>query len=91
MSPVIEVSQVNKVFGEQVALKDISLSVQGGEIFCLLGPSGSGKTTLIRLLNGVYFPTKGRVSVFGKEPAHFSRGIVNRSATCRRCSCSIPT
>lgn len=73
MSPVIEVSQVNKVFGTQVALKDINLSVQGGEIFCLLGPSGSGKTTLIRLLNGVYFPTQGQVSVFGKEPARFSR------------------
>ncbi|MFZ1550023.1 MAG: ATP-binding cassette domain-containing protein, partial [Anaerolineae bacterium] len=57
MAPVIEVSQVNKVFGEQVALRDVSLRVEPGEIFCLLGPSGSGKTTLIRLLNGVYFPT----------------------------------
>ena len=73
MAPVIEVSQVNKVFGEQVALRDVSLRVEPGEIFCLLGPSGSGKTTLIRLLNGVYFPTQGRVTVFGKEPARFSR------------------
>lgn len=73
MAAVIEVSQVNKMFGAQVALRDINLSVQEGEIFCLLGPSGSGKTTLIRLLNGVYFPTQGRVSVFGKAPAHFSR------------------
>ncbi|MFZ2424175.1 MAG: ABC transporter ATP-binding protein [Anaerolineae bacterium] len=73
MAPVIEVSQVNKVFGKQVALRDVSLRVEPGEIFCLLGPSGSGKTTLIRLLNGVYFPTQGRVTVFGKEPARFSR------------------
>ncbi|MBK9091343.1 MAG: ABC transporter ATP-binding protein [Anaerolineae bacterium] len=73
MAPVIEVSQVNKVFGEQVALRDVSLRVEPGEIFGLLGPSGSGKTTLIRLLNGVYFPTQGRVTVFGKEPARFSR------------------
>lgn len=73
MTPVIEVSEVDKIFGEQAALKNVSLRVEPGEIFCLLGPSGSGKTTLIRLLNGVYFPTKGRVTVFGREPARFSR------------------
>ncbi len=73
MAAVIEVSEAGKVFGAQTALRDINLKVEEGEIFCLLGPSGSGKTTLIRLLNGIYTPTQGRLAVFGKEPAQFRR------------------
>ncbi|MBI3947766.1 MAG: ABC transporter ATP-binding protein [Armatimonadetes bacterium] len=50
-----------------VALKDLSLEVQEGEIFGFLGPNGAGKTTTIKILLGLIFPTAGRAWVLGKE------------------------
>lgn len=50
------------------ALKNLSFSVNQGEIFCLLGPNGSGKTTTINLINGLDRPTKGQVRIMGKDP-----------------------
>jgi len=49
----IEVRRVTKTFGNYVALKDINLTIQDGELVALLGPSGSGKTTLLRILAGL--------------------------------------
>ncbi|MGH3283853.1 MAG: ATP-binding cassette domain-containing protein, partial [Streptosporangiaceae bacterium] len=45
MSPVIEVRQLHKRYGDTVAVDDISFEVQPGEIFGILGPNGAGKTT----------------------------------------------
>lgn len=50
-----------------VALKDLTLEVQEGEIFGFLGPNGAGKTTTIKILLGLIFPTAGRAWVLGKE------------------------
>jgi len=50
------------------AVKDLDLQIQPGEVFGLLGPNGSGKTTAIKMLLGLLYPTKGRISVFGKPP-----------------------
>jgi len=47
------------------ALRDVSVSVRAGEVVGLIGPNGSGKTTLLRILSGLYYPDKGRVSVRG--------------------------
>lgn len=52
---------------ERYALKDISLSVNSGEMLALLGRNGSGKSTLGKLLNGLYQATEGSVAVFGKK------------------------
>ena len=51
---------------DRYALKDISLSVNRGEMLALLGRNGSGKSTLGKLLNGLFRATEGTVSVFGK-------------------------
>lgn len=50
------------------AVKDLNLEVHAGEVFGLLGPNGSGKTTTIKLLLGLLYPTKGRISLFGRSP-----------------------
>jgi ABC-2 type transport system ATP-binding protein len=76
MDKIIAIKNVSKLYknvaGERYfkALDDLSLEIEKGEIFGLLGPNGSGKTTLLKLLLGLIFPTKGRISVLGKDPRH---------------------
>jgi len=50
------------------AVKNLDLEIRPGEIFGLLGPNGSGKTTTIKMLLGLLYPSKGRISIFGKAP-----------------------
>jgi putative ABC transport system ATP-binding protein len=70
-SPVIEVSDVWKLhkLGDEVvkALVAADLTVVPGEFVCLMGPSGSGKSTLLNIIGGLDRPTKGKVSVAGKD------------------------
>ena len=49
-----------------IALSNVSLSVQSGEIFGLLGPNGAGKTTFVKILLSIVHPTSGSASVFGQ-------------------------
>jgi ABC-type multidrug transport system ATPase subunit len=61
----IEINGLTKRFGEVTAVDNLSLSVEGGEIFGFLGPNGSGKSTLIRMLCGLISPTAGNARVAG--------------------------
>jgi sulfate transport system ATP-binding protein len=63
----IEVRHISKTFGTFVALEDISLTIDTGELVALLGPSGSGKTTLLRVIAGLENPDRGRVLVEGQD------------------------
>lgn len=67
-TPTITTNDLWFYFGERAALQGVSLSVNPGEIFALLGPNGAGKTTTIRLLNGLYHATQGKIYVLGKDP-----------------------
>ncbi|SCB36383.1 ATP-binding cassette domain-containing protein [Rhizobium hainanense] len=69
-TPILELRSVNKSFGPIEALQDISLTVNAGEVLCLLGDNGAGKSTLIKTLAGVYKPTSGAVLMDGK-PVEF--------------------
>ena len=66
MEPSIEFNKVSKFFGNIIALKHISFTVNKGEITALLGDNGSGKSTLIKLLSGVYSPDEGEIFLDGK-------------------------
>jgi len=58
---------LTRVFDQRVAVRDVSLSVNRGEIVTLLGPNGAGKTTTMRMLAGLILPTAGRISIDGVE------------------------
>ncbi|HEX6210400.1 MAG TPA: ABC transporter ATP-binding protein [Methylomirabilota bacterium] len=62
---MILASHLTRVFGDRVAVEDISFEVQPGEIFGLLGPNGAGKTTTLRMLAGLIAPSSGEASVAG--------------------------
>lgn len=63
--PAIETSGLSKRYGSVLALEDLSLRVEGGEVFGFLGPNGAGKTTTIRLLLGLLRPTRGSAMILG--------------------------
>jgi sulfate transport system ATP-binding protein len=63
----ITVSDVNKRFGDFVALEDVDLDVPSGSLTALLGPSGSGKSTLLRVIAGLETPDTGRVEISGED------------------------
>ena len=63
---VLEVNNLQKSFGNVEVLKDISFSLEKGEVLSLLGSSGSGKTTLLRCLNFLETPEQGRIAVNGE-------------------------
>lgn len=75
---VITVTELSHRFGEKEVLKNISLSVQKGEILGLLGPSGAGKTTLIKIITGQIIPTSGSVELAGCDMRSPDRDIYRK-------------
>ena len=64
---MIEIANVTKRFGEQIALNSINLSIKDGETLAIIGGSGSGKSTLLRLMIGLIQPTEGEIWIDGDE------------------------
>jgi putative spermidine/putrescine transport system ATP-binding protein len=69
---VHDIKGVTKLFGGGAvrAVDDFSLTVNDGELVCLLGPSGSGKSTILRMIGGFETPTSGSISIDGDEVIH---------------------
>jgi len=67
MSDAITLENVSKKLGGRQVLDAVSFSIQSGDIFGYLGPNGAGKTTTIRIILGLMTPTRGKVSVLGKD------------------------
>ncbi len=63
MEPLVEIKNLGKKFGEKYAIKDLTFSINKGEIFGLIGPNGAGKTTTIRILCCLISPTEGSARI----------------------------
>lgn len=80
---LLRLEAVSKRFGREWVLKDLTFSLDRGEVVALLGPNGSGKTTLLRLMAGLLKPTRGRVvregrALFLANPPAFHRHLTAR-------------
>jgi ABC-2 type transport system ATP-binding protein len=64
----IEVRGLVKRYGDLVAVDDVDLTVEAGDVFGYLGPNGAGKTTSLRMMLGLIRPTAGTVRLFGRDP-----------------------
>jgi branched-chain amino acid transport system permease protein len=81
---VLALGGVTMEFGGVVALQDVSLAVERGQIFGIIGPNGAGKTTLFNCVTGVFRPTRGTIevdgrSVVGKKPHNITKAGVART------------
>jgi len=65
MSPIIEIKELSKHFGNRFAVNNINFNIEGGEIFGLVGPNGAGKTTTMRMIVTLLTPDKGEILVGG--------------------------
>lgn len=74
---LIEINNIKKSYGYNVALDGINLSLEEGKIIGLLGPNGSGKTTLIKLLNGLIPATSGDIKVDGHNIGIETKKIIS--------------
>jgi len=68
MSTLIQVSGLNKFFGDKQALDNVDFEIEKGAPVALVGPNGAGKTTLFSVLCGYIQPSSGSVKVFGARP-----------------------
>ena len=68
MAAVVSCEHITKSYGDLVAVNDVSLGIEEGEIFGLVGPNGAGKTTLIEMIESLRTPDSGSISVLGFNP-----------------------
>ena len=64
--PVVELAGVTKTYESKVAVRNLNLSIEAGQMFGLLGPNGAGKTSSIRMMMGITLPDSGRINLFEK-------------------------
>ena len=67
MSPVVSITNLHKRFGDNHVLRGIDVTVERGEVVCIIGPSGSGKSTLLRCVNLLEQPSDGTIVVLDQE------------------------
>ena len=75
--PIIEVKNLSKKFGTFEAVKDVSFTVNEGDVFGFLGPNGAGKSTTIRCMLSLIAPNSGTIAIFGKNLANHRSQILN--------------
>ncbi len=78
MTAAIEINELSKWYGKRLAIDDLSLTVEAGEIFGFIGPNGAGKTSTIRIIAGLLHPTSGEIRVAGFSTSQFPEEIKRR-------------
>ena len=79
MKPVLKLENVTMQFGGVIAVNNLSMEINEGEIVALIGPNGAGKTTAFNCVTGVYEPTNGKIEYCGETIAeNFPRGKMKR-------------
>ena len=82
MKPVLKLENVTMQFGGVIAVNNLSMEINEGEIVALIGPNGAGKTTAFNCVTGVYEPTNGKIEYHGEVIAeNFPRGKMKRLYT----------
>ena len=84
-STLLRVDGVSKHFGEIIALENVDLEINKGDIVGLVGSNGAGKTTLLRLLAGVYRPTNGQITLSDGSSVEQGRAHLVLSRKIRAC------
>lgn len=74
MTEIIKVEHLKKNYGKHEVLKDISATVNKGQVICIIGPSGAGKSTFLRCLNVLERPTAGKIIFNGTDLAKLKDG-----------------
>ena len=69
--PLVRIERVRKEFRAVVAVEEVTLDINPGDVVALVGDNGAGKSTIVKCLAGVYRPSSGQILLEG-EPAHFS-------------------
>ncbi len=77
-TPVVRIERVRKEFGAVVAIEEVTLDVNAGDIVALVGDNGAGKSTVVKCIAGVYPPTSGQILLEGR-PVRFSSPLDARS------------
>ena len=72
---ILKAVDINKSFEDNYVLKDVSITLNEGEIVSLLGVSGSGKTTLFNVLSGIYTPDSGKVYLKGEDVTEYEKHL----------------
>ncbi|GIP27719.1 ABC transporter ATP-binding protein [Paenibacillus sp. J23TS9] len=73
MNPIVEVNRLNKTYGKDTVIRDVSFVIEQNKIYGLLGRNGAGKTTIMHILTAQLFPTSGDMLVFGEKPYENNR------------------
>jgi ABC-2 type transport system ATP-binding protein len=73
--PVVQLAGVTKAYENKIAVSDLSLSIEAGQMFGLLGPNGAGKTSSLRMMMGITVPDSGSITLFDKP---FARNSLER-------------
>src|SRR6186713_2552446 len=82
--PILSVRECSKRFGGLVAVKDLNMTLNAGDLYGLIGPNGAGKTTVFNLITGVYTPDEGAIeldgrAIHGRKPSVIAKQGMSRT------------